>query len=250
VVAHRHRESVRALLRQTTRDAAGRAWLMRRHPGSFPPERPARDAARGLLSAVRWLIAGQRERAAFRVIDAAIALSARIGTLLPNVPPEVRNRRDPRRGAGERAAVLLVNTYPAASNTDGVAELSARVEAAARADGPERAAAGGLDPCFREDDSALERLAASVWLCSRHPLRSLRDVAAQRRLGSADNGTPLRALAPVVRRCARGRESRLYANAVCSTVSDALRVSRLVGVPYGAPDRPGGLRRETARPAA
>ena len=99
LVYHLHRETVAALLRQVRRDAAGRSWLRRRRPGSFAKAHAIRDALRAGGAALRWGVTGDRERAAFRALDAAVSLTDALGEHTSNlaVRSEQSRRLRPRR---------------------------------------------------------------------------------------------------------------------------------------------------------
>lgn len=239
-VEHRHRDTVRALLRQKARDAAGRAWLVRRYPGSYAPLRAVRKMLRSVAAGARWTLAGQRERAAFRFLDTGVMLATWIGIVLSNVPPSARPARRPSRASAANAVVVLVDQFAEVSETFVVAELRAlaaqgipaRVEATTRARRPDPLAVRETSGCFREDDSALERAGALTWLALRHPVGVLRDLVARRRWRREEPVAPLRELAPVARRLSLGGERHLHAHFAAGAALDSLRLSRLMGVTY------------------
>ena len=72
LVRHRHRESVAGLLRTFARYGSGSRWLQTRYPGlagRWPLS--AREMARVGVDAARLTLRGDREQAAFRLIDGA-----------------------------------------------------------------------------------------------------------------------------------------------------------------------------------
>jgi hypothetical protein len=88
-VAHRARETARALLGQMARHGSGAGWLNRRYPGAFPP--PEARAVVGrfphyLGAAARARRAGDRDGARFALLDLAALCAFDLGRLLPNAP--------------------------------------------------------------------------------------------------------------------------------------------------------------------
>jgi hypothetical protein len=86
-VAHRARESLGALLGQLARHGAGAAWLNRRYPGTFPPAGGLEQLRRGghyLLGAGRAWAAGDREAAAYELIEVASLWTFALGRRLSN----------------------------------------------------------------------------------------------------------------------------------------------------------------------
>lgn len=72
VVRHSHRESVPALLRTFARYGSGSRWLNERYPGlSGRWPLSVRELARVATDATRLTLRGEREAAAFRLIDGA-----------------------------------------------------------------------------------------------------------------------------------------------------------------------------------
>src|SRR5689334_14983919 len=69
IVAHDHRATVRALVRQAARTAAGTRWLEQRHPGFQATAGGGRRAARALAGIVGWPLRGRPERGAFKAIE-------------------------------------------------------------------------------------------------------------------------------------------------------------------------------------
>lgn len=80
VVRHSHRESVPGLLRTFVRYGAGSRWLSRRHAGLTDrwPLSPV-ELARAGADAARLAAAGDRERAAFRLIDGVGLVAHNVG---------------------------------------------------------------------------------------------------------------------------------------------------------------------------
>lgn len=220
VVQHHHRETMRALLRVAARYGAGRTWLQRRHPGARFAS-PLLGLARCAAGIVVWTVTLRFQRALFKAIDALWIVAEAGGSLAGNVAP------DP--GAHEPATVFIAHRFPdAADPVAGAARaaqgaLPARIEATARPERPDREAGRGLHARYLEDDGPARRWLDLAWLAARHPLRCAGD-----RRG---NGTPLRALAPQARRIAGRRAERVHALAGSPAEHDALRLSRLLGIP-------------------
>jgi len=79
IVTHRHRDSVPGLLRTFARYGAGSRWLRERHDGVVRWPLTPREVARSLADAGRLTVSGQREQAAFRLIDAAGLVAHNVG---------------------------------------------------------------------------------------------------------------------------------------------------------------------------
>jgi GT2 family glycosyltransferase len=89
-VEHQARPSLRGCLAQNLRHGSGAAWLNRRWPGEFPAPGPRWllvRTFRHIREAVRALIRGRREEAAFALLDLAEVSARDIGRLIPNRPP-------------------------------------------------------------------------------------------------------------------------------------------------------------------
>jgi len=84
IVAHEHRATVRALLRQAARTAAGTRWLEARHPGFHATAGSGRRAARALAGIVGWPLRGRPERGAFKAIELLVIATERLGRLAGN----------------------------------------------------------------------------------------------------------------------------------------------------------------------
>ena len=136
-----------------------------------------------------------------------------------------------------RRVRLLVERYPERTETfvsTEVAGLRAAgldvvVESLARPGDPARGVPAA-DHVW-EDETTAERLRAVVWLVARHPVRVLRDLTARRRWRREEQVQPLRWLAPAARRIHAGEEV-LHAHFAWSAALQALRLHRLLGVPY------------------
>lgn len=91
-VAHRSRDAFAPWLVQLARHGSGAAWLNRRWTGEFPPSPPlqlAKRLLRNLLESIRAALHGDREAAAFALLDLAGACAFELGRLGHNRP---RNR--------------------------------------------------------------------------------------------------------------------------------------------------------------
>lgn len=80
LVRHRHRESVPALLRTFARYGSGSRWLNERYPGLSGrwPLSP-RELVRAGTDATRHALRGERDQAAFRLIDGAGLVAHNVG---------------------------------------------------------------------------------------------------------------------------------------------------------------------------
>jgi len=78
-LAHRHPDEIPRLLAKARRHAAGRAWVNRLWPGALPRPPIARPFLRGPLVAGWWLLRGDRERAAFKLIDIRLQAASLLG---------------------------------------------------------------------------------------------------------------------------------------------------------------------------
>jgi len=84
IVGHEHRATVRALLRQAARTAAGTHWLEQRHPGFHANAGSGRRAARALAGTVAWPLRGKPERGAFKAIELLVITTEHVGRLAGN----------------------------------------------------------------------------------------------------------------------------------------------------------------------
>lgn len=87
IVAHEHRATVRALLRQSARTAAGTRWLEARHPGFHATAGSGARAARALAGTVGWPLRGKPERGAFKAIELLVIATEHLGRLAGNARP-------------------------------------------------------------------------------------------------------------------------------------------------------------------
>jgi glycosyltransferase involved in cell wall biosynthesis len=94
LVVHRHRDSVPALLATFARYGAGSSWLRSRYPGIGGrwPLSP-RELVRAGADAARLTMRGDREQAAFRVIDGLGLVAHNVGYRAPNRPQAGSPRR-------------------------------------------------------------------------------------------------------------------------------------------------------------
>lgn len=239
-VEHHHRETLRGYLTQKARYGASRSWLSRRYPGSYPPLRAWMNVPRAFMAALRWAVMGQFERAAFRALDGIGGLAELYGFSRSNAAeaaPDADGAAD--RVAARRIAVLT-DAFPAISETFIAQEAlalerlgwSVRIEATARPPRANRAAGRALAAAFIEDDPISRRLADVLWLVTRHPLASLRDELGRFRWRREEHAPPLRVIAPVARRVSRHRAELLHAHFAAGAALTALRLHRLLRIPY------------------
>lgn len=134
---------------------------------------------------------------------------------------------------------ILVDHYPALSETFVLAEVSSlaalghdvTVETAAWA---EAAASDQPDVpvhCL-DDDSQRRRVLGLIWLTATHPRGCLRDLRDRRRWSREEIVRPLRVIAPEVRRISRRRDEHLHVHFAAGAALDALRIGRLLGLPF------------------
>lgn len=233
-VKHFLRERMRSYLRVHMRYAAGRRWVQLRHPEARMGPMPQR-AFRAIAGAVIFPLTGQFERGLFKAIDVAVITSETAGYTLGNAAPRWPDEQERR----PRVA-LMADRFPNRSETFVVNEARAltelgvgvRVEARSRAIVPALGASWGLDVRFLEDAGILREILDLVWLVARHPLRCLRDLVARRRWRREERVAPLRVLAPLARRISRERVDLMHVHFARRAALDALRIRRLVGIPY------------------
>lgn len=237
-VEHLHPDSLGPLLRKTMRHAAGRFWVNRRYPGAYPRPTPIKSLVRSSGGAAKWLARGQAEAAVFKALDAAWHLADGAGYLLDD-NRAVARAPSPERGGGPRI-LFMVDAAPARSETFVYGEwraleemgLGVRMEASSRAARAERAIARTRRIDYLEDDPPLEKLRSLAWLLLRHPVRACRDRLDRASWTTEDDPWPLAALAPAARRLARERDDHIHAHFAGSSALHALRLSRLIGVPF------------------
>ena len=137
---------------------------------------------------------------------------------------------------------VFVDTYPELSETFILNEVKAlasegvhvRVESARRSERPNPEAEDG-PPAVHWDEAGSrgENLRALARLVRRSPLAALRDVASRRRWAREEAEVrPLRRLAPVATRVVESGDDHIHAHFAAGAALDAMRVSRLTGVPY------------------
>lgn len=136
--------------------------------------------------------------------------------------------------------VVYVDHFPALSETFVVGEIEAlrraghhvRVEAGRRA-----TPAGDLGDAppaiaYLTDDGLWRRARDVAWLAVRRPGAVLADLARRRRWRAEEAVHPLRVLAPIARRMARGGERHLHVHFAGTAALDALRLHALTGSSY------------------
>ena len=135
---------------------------------------------------------------------------------------------------------VFVDVFPELSETFILNEVKAlvgegvtvRVEAARRSEHPNPEAGDALEVVYWDATASPgDDLRALAWLCARRPRAVLRDLAARARWRRDEPVRPLRRLAPVARRVAAGSD-HIHAHFAAGAALDAMRVSRLTGVPY------------------
>jgi glycosyltransferase involved in cell wall biosynthesis len=147
---------------------------------------------------------------------------------------------DPAMTAAHLRIGILVDQFPELSETFIAAELHelerqghhVHVEAAGHAPNPNAALAEGLSVAYISDDGRRENLRAIAWLAARHPLRAIGDLLARRRWRREEEVAPLRRLAPAARRLSEFGAQHLHAHFAAGAALHALRLARLLGVPY------------------
>ncbi len=236
-VEHGHPDSLGEMLRKGARYGAGRRWVNRRYPGSMPRPRLARDLARSLAGGVGWPLAGQPTRGLFKLIDGAYVAAGAWGYVAGDSRAEPGDRTG---AAGDGATVLSTDAFPARSETFVYNEALAlrdlgrpvRVEAAARPARVERTVARELQIDYIEDYLPGQAIRDLAWLLARHPIRSVRDIAARRRWRAEEAVMPLRAIASAARRLARDGVPHVHVNFAAGAALTAMRVHLLLGSSY------------------
>lgn len=250
VVWHRHRDRLLALIRQVGRDAAGSAWLNRRHPGSYPRPTPIRRLLRSGAAVARWTLAGQFERALFRAIDGLMLVAETAGYVLGNVPPARVERNGWRSTSARRGLTLIVDDFPERSKTSILESIdslsrshgSVAVDAASRPRHPDLGAAPAVTVAYLEDDGTARRAIDTTLLVGRHPRACARDLWARRRWRRAEPVKPLHVLAPRAHRLSRRDGEPIHSYAYEAAALDALRIGRLLDRPYSVEVRASDLR--------
>lgn len=154
-VEHSHREKVAALARQAARYSAAIAWMERHRPGSSARPKVARRLARAGVGAIAWTVLGQRERAAFKVLDGVVVVAEGAGWLFSNA---ARDRGPEPRGG----AALIADAFPDADAPARIPPGATRVEAVRRPARLDRRAARGLRVRYAEDDGVARRALEAV----------------------------------------------------------------------------------------
>jgi colanic acid/amylovoran biosynthesis glycosyltransferase len=135
---------------------------------------------------------------------------------------------------------LVLDQFPELSETFVAAEVRAlaaaghelRVESLARPQNPSPDPPDGVNVAYAEDDSLRRRLSALAWLVSRSPAGCLRDLLSRRRWRREEAVRSLAVLAPVARRIAVARDQHLHVHFAGGASLAALRLGRLLGLPY------------------
>jgi glycosyltransferase involved in cell wall biosynthesis len=136
--------------------------------------------------------------------------------------------------------VVFIDGFPELSETFVLNEVRAlerlgfpvRVEATWRAEQP-NPEGEGVRANYQLEDTVKRRLASLAWLVARHPLGVVRDIAVRTRWrGQNEDVRRLWRLAPVAWRLAQGGERHMHVHFAGTAALDAMRVSRLTGVPY------------------
>jgi glycosyltransferase involved in cell wall biosynthesis len=196
-----------------------------------------RELARAAAGVVVWTLRGQRERAAFKAIDAASVLAETAGYFAGNGP----RRPSPSRPKPAGLDILIVaDIFPelsqtfVASEARGLARAGNRVRvlAAGRGQHPEPTLARGLEVRYLEDDGHALTLLHRLGLVARHPIRAVQDLRDRMGWRHEEWVRPLHQLAPVIRELLRDPPTHLHAHFASQPALDALRVSRFLGVPY------------------
>jgi hypothetical protein len=230
-VVHLHRETVKALLSQAAVRGASATWVHRRWPEAARPARPGMLLmAQGIVVSPLMVMAGQAERAGFRLLDVASVAAEWRGTLRHN-----RARRWERPRGGGPDVELCCGEFPLRGD-DAVAQAKRLVRdgydvmvlAERRPDRPDLAARE-IRVRYLEDETAIERGSALFRLVARCPLACLRD---RSRLRSA--ATPLRVLASSALRLRRQQGVRVWAVSA-EGAPLAERLASLAGRPCEGP---------------
>jgi glycosyltransferase involved in cell wall biosynthesis/GT2 family glycosyltransferase len=238
-VEHHYTDAVGTLARQSIRHAAGRRWVSRRYAGAFAAPPILAQMARAIGGAVAWTVTLRPRRGLYKLIDGVTHVGAAWGWWLGRngVRPagEVRPRPTDR-----RSVVVVTDAFPARSETFVYNEAlrlikqgwALRVESLARPIRTERDVAREITIDYLEDDATRDKLRDLIWLVMRHPLRCLRDRRDARRWAAEEEVWGLSAIAPAARRLVTGGERHLHAHFAAGGALTAMRLSRLVGVPF------------------
>ena len=232
-VRHLMREELRAYLRVHARYAAGRHWIQRRWPASDMGPKVTRVFRLSAAFGYRLLTA-RLERALFNLIDLSVVASEGLGYLAGNRAPR------PDSAPTTPLVVIMVDRFPEVSETFVAAEARAlqragratRVEARLRPLRPALGGSWGLDVLWEEDVGFVQQHLDWVWLLTRHPLRCLADLLRRRRWKREEPVPPLRQIAQVARRVRRDRAQHLHVHFARRSALIALRLQRLIRVPF------------------
>lgn len=239
-VEHRHVTTLKGLLRKTRRHAAGRLWLNRGHPGSFPRPPAAMALARCAAAAPFLLLTLRPRRAIFKLLDAAWVLADQWGYLIGDNRAERAGTAPPTAiGERRRRLVVMTDAYPARSETFIYREIEAlrkrgldvRIVSSARPSRIERRVARDPALHYMSDSPLPEKLGSLVWLLARHPLAAIRDRRLRKALGP-EEGWPLAAIAPLARRMACAKAQHVHVHFAAGAAAHALRVSQVLGTTY------------------
>jgi glycosyltransferase involved in cell wall biosynthesis len=190
---------------------------------------------------VIWTLAGQFERAGFKFIDSVSIAAAGWGWYMGDNAARAEVAKRVERATDGRASIaIMTEAFPARSETFVYNEVkglrsmgrAVRMESSVRPANVERAIARELDPTYLEDDSPRQKARDLVWLLLRHPIRSIEDGLARRRLSVEEEAWPLSSIAPAARRIAQSGDRHIHAHFAAGAALHAMRISRLLSVPY------------------
>jgi glycosyltransferase involved in cell wall biosynthesis len=236
-VFHSHVETLGRMASQAVRHAAGRLWVNRRYPGSFPRPTLVRPLARCAAGVVAWTLTGRFRRGLYKLIDAAWFCANWWGWHLGS---NAVDPAEPLPGAADSRIVVVTDAFPARSETFVYNEALAlaeagwklRVESSSRPLRTERRVARRLPIAYLEDDPPRTKLATCAWLCARHPVRVIGDLRDRRRWRREEDAWPLAALAPAARRLVRSGACHVHAHFAAGAALHAMRLARLTGLEY------------------
>jgi glycosyltransferase involved in cell wall biosynthesis len=153
-------------------------------------------------------------------------------------------RADPQEGVAipdpPLRIAVMIDEFPRLSETFVTSEIKelrrlghqVRVEAIIRSSQPNWPAAAGVDASFVTDEGLPAKMAALLWLVARHPWRCVRDLTSRRAWRREEEVAGLRALAVRARRLHRIRVQHLHAHFALRSALEALRIGRLLDLPY------------------
>jgi glycosyltransferase involved in cell wall biosynthesis len=135
---------------------------------------------------------------------------------------------------------VMIDRFPKLTETfvtTEIAELRALghqvgVEAVVPADDPNWPAAGDVPAAFVTDEHPAKKLAALSWLVARHPLGCARDLLSRHSWKQEEDVPGLRALAGRARRVDRRAVECMHVHFATRSALDALRIGRILGIPY------------------